>query len=93
MELWQTTNEWLEVVFNVLMIVLPPLIVAVGATEFGKRLLAFVIAAYKELRKLFDEPGDFLVRAVAVKTGRDPKVVSDFLTNNLDKVVALFDEN
>ena len=88
--IWGDSARWLEIVFNVLLIVLPTLAGAAALTVGGLRTLKLARDAWRLLRPLVDQPTDTLVRLIAQQTGRPAEQVSEFLTGNLDKVVSLF---
>lgn len=87
--IWTESSTWLEIVFNVLLVLLPTLAGAAALSVGGLRVLAWARDAYRTLRPWIDEPGDPLIKAIAEKTGRKPEDVTAFMTSNLDRVIEL----
>lgn len=87
--IWHESAWWLEVVFNVLIVLLPTLAGAAVLAAGGLRTITVVRDGWRKLRPLVDEPSDLIVRQIAERTGRDPQQVSAFITSNLDRIVEL----
>ena len=88
--LWSESSWWLELVFNVLMLVLPTLAALAAASVFGASVIRAIKTIWREwLRPALDEPTDPLVKIIADKTGRKPETVSKWLTESIDDVIAL----
>jgi hypothetical protein len=93
MELWTETNEWIQLCFNVLMLVLPVLAGVAATSVFGAAMINAIKRFYAEwLRPAIDEPTDPIVALIAQRMKRDPQVVVDFIVSNLDAVIAVLPE-
>lgn len=94
MELWSQVEWYVQLVFNVLMFVLPTLIALAATGGLGAVVIRSFKQVYKEfVRQAIDEPTDMLVVLLANKTGRDAALISRFLLDNLDAIVALLPED
>ncbi len=89
MEIWSETAWYVQLIFNVLLLVLPTLIGLAVVSAGGAKVVDTVRMLAKSIRPAIDEPTDPLVALLAERTGRRPETVRDFLTGNLDQIVAL----
>lgn len=87
--LWNESAWYLELIYNVLLFVLPTLAGAAVSTVFGAGVVRAFKWLWRTFRPLVDEPTDPLVVRIARESGKSPEFVSTFLTSNLDRVVAL----
>lgn len=92
MELWNNTNTILEVVYNMLLIVLPVLAGLAATTAFGAGLIRTVRWAWGVMRPAVDEPTDPAIVWLSEKTGRTATWLSEFIISNGDQVIGLLPE-
>lgn len=91
MEFWSQTAWYWELVFNLLMLAIPTLAgVAVlgGSASLGWRTVHAVRRFWKMIRAAIDEPTDPAIIFLALKSGKSPEVISKFLVENGDLIVA-----
>ena len=69
MELWTDSINWLEIVINVVVIVLVPLVGVGLLAAGGVALVKTVKAIVNALRFMVDEPGDVLIVKLGDLTG------------------------
>lgn len=86
-DLWQATPEWLELVFNVLLLIIPALAAVAITTASGATVVATVQKSWKLIRPAIDEPTDPLILLLASRIGWTPEQVSAWLLENFGKVV------
>ena len=93
MELFNETELWVQIVFNILMAVLPLLASVAATSAAGAMMIRAIKKVYAEwVRPSIDEATDPLIVLIAAKTGRDPKWVAQQLLENLDSIVAVLPE-
>ena len=56
--IWAASQDWVSIVLNALLIVLPLIVVIVAPLWASFKGAALVRAAWKELKPFVDEPGD-----------------------------------
>ena len=88
MEIWSQSSWWVEVVYNALLLFLPPLAGLAVATPLGLGVVRFVKQIYREFRPLVDESTDAIPRLIAAKTPYTAEQASKFLIDNIDKIIA-----
>lgn len=89
MEIWNGTEWYVQLVFNVLLLILPTLIGLAIVNASGAKLVDTVRMLLNAIRPAIDEPGDPLIVLIAAKTGRKAEDVSDLLVGKVDEVIAL----
>ena len=89
MEIWNSTEWYVQLIFNVLLFVLPTLVGLAVANVFGAKVVTTARMLLKAIRPAIDEPGDPFIVMIAAKTGYKPKEVSDLLVTKVDEVIAL----
>jgi len=87
--LWTETPQWLSLLWNILLIVLPTLAATAALTAGGAGVVKTVRWAWAQARPLIDEPTDPLANLIAARTGRTPEQVVDFVVSHIDRIVAL----
>lgn len=87
---WNETYWWVNVVWNILLVVVPVLAALAATSAFGAAVIRTFKTAWKEwVRPAVDDPSDPLVKLLAEKTGLPAEVISDFLVENLDLLTDL----
>lgn len=93
MELFNESAWYIEMLFNVGMVVLPTLAGVAASGELGAQVIKRTKKVYAEyLRPAIDEPTDPAIMLIATKTGKSPEWVSAQLIDNLDNVVGTLPE-
>jgi len=90
LNIWSESSEWLEIVYNVLLLVIPALAGLAATSVFGAGLIRSIKLFWREwLRPALDDPTDPLVKLIAERTGRKPEDVSKWLTERIDEVIGV----
>ena len=89
MEIWNGTEWYLQLVFNILLVILPALIGLAVISASGRKTVSTIKMLFKSFRKAVDEDHDPLIVLIAAKTGYKPQQVSDLLVTKVDEVIAL----
>lgn len=93
MELWNGTSELVQIVFNILIAILPVLAGVAVTSVTGAAMVNAIKRLYKEIvRPAIDEPGDLIIGVLAKRLGKDPAWISRMLVENLDAVIAVLPE-
>lgn len=92
MEIWSQTSWWVELIFNGLLYILPPLATAAIAFPLGLSVVKYAKLIWREFRPLVDEPSDSIPRLIAAKTPYTADQVSNFLVENIDAIIATLPE-
>ena len=87
-EMWRETEQYLQAVLNIFLIVLPALAAIAITSASGATMIAAVKTAWKTVRPAIDQPTDVAVLFLAAKTGRDPLTISTWLIQRGDQVIA-----
>ena len=92
MEIWNQTNWWIELILNLCLYALPALAAVAVAGELGARTVIAVRKIWKLARPALDEPTDPAIIFLAGKSKKSPQVVSDFIVQIGDQIVAMMPE-
>lgn len=86
---WSEADWWLNLLWNVVLLVLPALLAFEGTARLQRR----VRYLWKNIiRKAIDQTTDPAVVYLAAKTDRTPDEVSAFLVSSGDQIIALMPE-
>lgn len=93
LNIWNESSEWLEIVYNILLLVIPALATLAATSVFGAGLVRSIKIFLREwARPAMDEPTDPLVKLIAERTGRKPDVVSKWAVERIDDIIGVLPE-
>lgn len=85
-ETWERTAQILEVVYNVLLVIVPILVGLSIVTVSGASTVATIrkVAGYE--KTLFDSPEDILVKALAKRANKKPEEVQEYVYKKIVEI-------
>lgn len=92
MEIWNDTQWWVELVFNVCLFVLPTLAGFATTGALGWRTIRITRRVWTVIRSGVDDATDPAILFLAAQSGKSSTAISKFLVATGDQIISLLPE-